>query len=63
VFESNFVLNRLDLNFAAAVLNPKHAYTMVPSQEMFRGLKDTFGRMTDVQTAVQALQEAELFRT
>jgi hypothetical protein len=36
---------------------------MVPSQEMFRGLKDTFGRMTDVQTAVQALQEAELFRT
>jgi hypothetical protein len=36
---------------------------MVPSQEMFRGLKDTFRRMTDVQTAVQALQEAELFRT
>jgi hypothetical protein len=36
---------------------------MVPSQEMFRGLKDTFGRMTDVQTAVQALHEAELFRT
>jgi hypothetical protein len=30
---------------------------------MFRGLKDTFGRMTDVQTAVQALHEAELFRT
>jgi hypothetical protein len=36
---------------------------MVPTQEMFRGLKDTFGRMTDVQTAVQALQEAELFCT
>jgi hypothetical protein len=29
---------------------------------MFRGLKDTFGCMTDVQTAVQALQKAELFR-
>jgi hypothetical protein len=29
---------------------------------MFRGLKVTFGRMTDVQTAVQALQEVELFR-
>jgi hypothetical protein len=40
----DFVLNRLDLNFTAVVLNPKHAYTMVPSQEMFRGLKDTFGR-------------------
>jgi hypothetical protein len=36
---------------------------MVPSQEMFRGLKDTFGRTTNVQTAMQALQEAELFCT
>jgi hypothetical protein len=36
---------------------------MVPSQEMFRELKDTFGRMTNVQTAVQTLQEAELFHT
>jgi hypothetical protein len=31
---------------------------MVPIQEMFRGLKDTFERMTDAQTAVKALQEA-----
>jgi hypothetical protein len=44
----DFVLNWLDLNFAAVVLNPKHAYTMIPSQEMFRALNDTFGRMTDV---------------
>jgi len=29
---------------------------------MFRGLKDTFERMTDVQSAVQALQEFEVFR-
>jgi hypothetical protein len=42
-----------DYNLApAALLNPKYAYTMVQSQEMFRGLKDTFGRMTVVQTAV-----------
>ena len=36
---------------------------MDPTQEMFRGLKDTFQRMTDVQSAVQALQEFEVFRT
>ena len=36
---------------------------MDPTQEMFRGLKDTFERMTDVQSAVQALQEFEEFRT
>jgi hypothetical protein len=42
-----------DYNLAAAVvLNPKYPYTMVQSQEMFRGLKDTFGRMTVVHTAV-----------
>jgi len=35
---------------------------MEPTQEMFRGLKDTFERMTDVQSAVQALQELEVFR-
>ena len=29
---------------------------------MFNSLKDTFSRMTDVQSAIQALQEAELFR-
>ncbi|XP_039835004.1 uncharacterized protein LOC120695849 [Panicum virgatum] len=46
----------------AAVLNPRYSYTMDPTQEMFRGLKDTFERMTDVQSAVQALQELEVFR-
>jgi hypothetical protein len=35
---------------------------MEPTPEMFRNLKDTFQSMTDVQTAVQALQEAEVFR-
>jgi hypothetical protein len=35
---------------------------MEPTPEMFRSLKDTFQSMTDVQTAVQALQEAEVFR-
>jgi hypothetical protein len=35
---------------------------MDPTQEMFRGLKDTFQRMTDVQSTVQALQEIDLFR-
>ena len=35
---------------------------MDPTQEMFRGLKDTFEHMTDVQRAVQALQELEVFR-
>jgi len=48
--------------FPAAVLNPRYSYTMDPTQEMFRGLKDTFERMTDVQSAVQALQELEVFR-
>jgi hypothetical protein len=35
---------------------------MEPTPEMFRSLKDTFQSMTDVQTAVQALQEAVVFR-
>jgi hypothetical protein len=35
---------------------------MEPTPEMFRSLKDTFQSMTDVQTAVQALQEAEVLR-
>ena len=35
---------------------------MDPTQEMFRGLKDTFQRMTDLQSAVQALQELDVFR-
>jgi hypothetical protein len=35
---------------------------MDPTPEMFRSLKDTFQSMTDVQTAVQALQEAEVLR-
>jgi predicted transporter len=35
---------------------------MEPTPEMFRSLKHTFQSMTDVQTAVQALQEAEVFR-
>ncbi|XP_039851267.1 uncharacterized protein LOC120709659 [Panicum virgatum] len=46
----------------AAVLNPRYAYTMEPTQQMFRGLKDTFQRMTDLQSAVQALQELDVFR-
>ena len=35
---------------------------MDQTQEMFRGLKDTFQRMTDLPSAVQALQELDLFR-
>ena len=35
---------------------------MDPTQQMFRGLKDTFHRMTDLQSAVQALQEFDVFR-
>ena len=35
---------------------------MDPTQQMFRGLKDTFQRMTDIQSAVQALQEFDVFR-
>jgi hypothetical protein len=48
--------------FAAGVLNPALSYTMDPTQEMYRMLKDAFERMTDVESAVQALQEAEVFR-
>jgi len=51
-----------DLYFAVVVLNPWYAYTMDPTQQMFRGLKDTFQRMTDIQSAVQALQEFDVFR-
>ena len=32
------------------------------TQEIFRGLKDTIQRMMDLQSAVQALQELDLFR-
>ena len=35
---------------------------MDPTQEIFRGLKDIFQRMTDLQSAVQALQELDVFR-
>jgi len=35
---------------------------MDPIQQMFRGLKDTFEHITDVQSTVQALQELEVFR-
>ena len=35
---------------------------MDPTQQMFRGLKDIFHRMTDLQSAVQALQEFGVFR-
>ena len=35
---------------------------MDPTQQIFRGLKDTFQRMTDIQSAVQALQEFDVFR-
>ena len=35
---------------------------MDPTQQMFCGLKDTFQRMTDLQSAVQALQEFDVFR-
>ena len=35
---------------------------MDPTQEMFRGLKDTFQGMTDLQSAVQTLQELDVFR-
>jgi hypothetical protein len=47
---------------AAGVLNPALSYTMDPTREMYRMLKDCFERMTDVESAVQALQEAEVFR-
>jgi hypothetical protein len=46
----------------AGVLNPALSYTMDPTREMYRMLKDAFERMTDVESAVQALQEAEVFR-
>jgi hypothetical protein len=48
--------------FAAGVLNPALSYTMDPTREVYRTLKDAFERMTDVESAVQALQEAEVFR-
>jgi hypothetical protein len=35
---------------------------MDPTPTMFGGLKETFQQMTDVECAVQALQEAEIFR-
>ena len=35
---------------------------MDPTQEMFRELKDTFQRMTYLQSVVQALQEFDVFR-
>ena len=38
-----------------------YPYTMDPTPEMFRGLKDTFQRMTGLPSAVQALQELDLF--
>jgi hypothetical protein len=53
---------KLYFYFAAACLHPKHVYMMEPTPEMFDSLKDTFQSVTDLQTAVQALQEAEVFR-
>jgi hypothetical protein len=47
--------------FAASVLNSALSYTMDPTPEMYRMLKLAFERMTDVESAVQALQEAEVF--
>ena len=35
---------------------------MDPTQQMFRGPKDTFQRMTDIQSAMQVLQEFDVFR-
>ena len=35
---------------------------MDPTQEIFRGLKHTFQCMTDLQSAVQELQELDVFR-
>lgn len=46
----------------AAVLNPRLVYQYNPTPVMFGGLKEAFERMTDVHTAVLALQEAETFR-
>jgi hypothetical protein len=48
--------------FAAGVLNPALSYMMDPTSEMYQMLKDAFEHMTDVESAVQALQEAEVFR-
>jgi uncharacterized membrane protein YgcG len=62
VFTTCIVNLKLYFCFAAACLHPRHAYLMEPTPEMFRSLKDTFQSMTDLQTAVQALQEAEVFR-
>jgi hypothetical protein len=47
---------------AAGVLNTALSYTMDPTREMYRMLKDCFEHMTDVESVVQALQEAEVFR-
>ena len=51
-----------DSYFAADVLNPHLTYTMTSTNEMYHMLKDAFGSMTDVHSAVQALQQAEVFR-
>jgi hypothetical protein len=48
--------------FAAGVINPALSYTMDPTTEMHQMLKDAFERMMDVESVVQALQEAEVFR-
>ncbi|TKC13318.1 DUF domain-containing protein [Robertmurraya kyonggiensis] len=58
----HLMLIRGTFYFAASVLNPRYAYTFIPSPEMWSTLKDAFQRMTDISSAVQALQEAELFR-
>jgi hypothetical protein len=47
--------------FVASALNPALSYTMHPTTEMYRMPKDAFERMMDVESAVQALQEAEVF--
>jgi hypothetical protein len=62
LFTTCIVNLKLDFYFAVACLHPRHAYLMEPTPEMFRSLKDTFQSMTDLQSAVQALQEAEVFR-
>jgi hypothetical protein len=41
---------------------PALSYTMDPTREMYRMLKDAFERMMDVESAVQQLQVPEVFR-
>jgi hypothetical protein len=64
LFSSNIGLMLIlsDSYFAFPALNPRLAYTMDPTPEMFRSIRETFECMMDVQSAMQALHEGQVFR-